>query len=185
MSQDDAPGQPGYPQPPPGQYWQPGPGYPPSGYPPGPGYPPVPGYPAAPGYQQGPGYPPPQYGPPSDENLWALCAYLTTLVASFIGPLVIYLIKKDESPFIRRHAAQSLNLVITAVIYGIALFALIIGVAFGLFVSKAAVAGFVILAIAYLGLAIAHLIYLIMACVKAGQHQDYEVPAWIAFRLVR
>jgi len=63
--------------------------------------------------------------------------------------------------------------------------ALVIGVAFGLFVSKVAVAGFVILIIAYAALAIAHLIYLIMACVKAGQHEDYQVPAWIAFRLIR
>ncbi len=168
MSQDNWPGQPGYRQPAPGPYWQPGAGAP-----------------AAPGYQPAGYQPAGQYGPPSDEHVWALCAYLTTLVASFVGPLVIYLIKKDESPFVRRHAAQSLNLVITALIYGIALFVLIIGVAFGLFVSKAAVAGFVILIIAYLALAIAHLIYLVMACVKAGQRQDYQVPAWIAFRLVR
>ena len=113
--------------------------FPPPGYPQGsgpqdagpPGYgPQVPG-PQVPGPQ---GYGPPGwvpqdvpqgYGPrgPSDDHTWALLSYLLALVASIIAPLVIYLVKMNESRFVRFHAAQALNLGITALIY---VFALII-----------------------------------------------------------
>src|SRR5215472_9865086 len=60
------------------------------------------------------------YGPrgPSDDHLWALLSYLLTLVAGFLAPLIVYVVKMNESPYVRYHAAQSLNMSITAIIYG-------------------------------------------------------------------
>ncbi|WP_306370467.1 DUF4870 domain-containing protein [Nocardiopsis sp. CC223A] len=122
----------GYPAPgaqQPGGYQDPSGGYPPPGAqpggypPPGPqqpgGYPPPGGYQEqtggyqAPGYQQG-GYGP-QPGsatgaPPSaDERQFGLFAHLGGGLLGFVVPLVIYLIKRDESPFIRDQSAQALN----------------------------------------------------------------------------
>ena len=37
-------------------------------------------------------------------------------VLSFVGPLVIYLVYKDRDPFVRRHAANALNVQITLAI---------------------------------------------------------------------
>ncbi|WP_285730880.1 DUF4870 domain-containing protein [Nocardiopsis sp. ATB16-24] len=111
------PGQPGYQQggypPPPGQH-----GQQPGGYPPPPGYHDQTGGYQAAGYQQGGYGHPGAYGGPSsattgqpnpDERQMGLFAHLGGGLLGFLVPLIIYLIKKDESPFVRDQAAQALN----------------------------------------------------------------------------
>jgi uncharacterized Tic20 family protein len=51
----------------------------------------------------------PQYVPNQDERTWALIAHISPIVVAFIGPLVIWLIKKDESPFVGDQAKEALN----------------------------------------------------------------------------
>ncbi|MFG1612621.1 DUF4870 domain-containing protein [Nonomuraea wenchangensis] len=91
---------------------QPGYGY---GQQPGYGYQqqPPPGY----GYAQPPGQPyvPGMYGPRpgSDDSTMAMLAHLLGLLASWIGPLIIYLVKRDQSPYVRDQAAEALNFQIT------------------------------------------------------------------------
>jgi len=55
----------------------------------------------------------PPYTPTSDERILAILAHILTLVGSFIPPLVIYLLKKDESSFVATHSRESLNFQIT------------------------------------------------------------------------
>ncbi|QYC39758.1 hypothetical protein Nocox_10695 [Nonomuraea coxensis DSM 45129] len=113
------PSQPAYgqqppPPPPPGYGYgqQPGYGY---GQQPGYGYPqqPPPGY----GHAQAPGEPyvPGRFGPRpgSDDTTMAMLAHLLGLLASWIGPLIIYLMKRDQSPYVRDQAAEALNFQIT------------------------------------------------------------------------
>ena len=45
--------------------------------------------------------------PSGDEKLFALAAHLSIFILPVIAPLVIYLIKKDQSAFVRYHALQS------------------------------------------------------------------------------
>jgi uncharacterized Tic20 family protein len=53
----------------------------------------------------------------SDERTWAMLAHLGPLaMMGFIAPLIILLTKGQESPYVRHHAAQSLNLQITLMI---------------------------------------------------------------------
>jgi len=47
--------------------------------------------------------------PTSDERTWAMLAHLAVLVFSIFGPLIIYLVKKDESEFIADQAKEALN----------------------------------------------------------------------------
>ncbi|WP_433439823.1 DUF4870 domain-containing protein [Nonomuraea sp. CA-141351] len=117
-------GQPGYGQPGYGQpgYGQPGygqPGYgqqPPSYGPPPPGYGPPPQQPGY-GYAPHPGEPyvPGRFGPRpgTDDTTMAMLAHVLGLVVSWVGPLIIYLMKKDESPYVRDQAAEALNFQIT------------------------------------------------------------------------
>ncbi len=101
----------GYP-PPHGQ-----PGQQPGGYPPPHGYHDQTGGYQAAGYQQGGYGHPGAYGPSSattgqpnpDERQMGLFAHLGGGLLGWIVPLIIYLIKKDESPFVRDQAAQALN----------------------------------------------------------------------------
>ena len=57
--------------------------------------------------------------PSSDEKTMALLSHILTLVSAFIAPLVIYLVKKDDSSFVAEHAKESLNFQITAFILSI------------------------------------------------------------------
>ncbi len=55
----------------------------------------------------------PAIPPTSDEKTLGLLAHILTFVAPFLAPLIIYLIKKDESSFVAWHAKESLNFQIT------------------------------------------------------------------------
>ena len=43
----------------------------------------------------------------SDERLWAMVAHLSAFVVPGIAPLLIYFVKKDESPYVAYHAVQA------------------------------------------------------------------------------
>jgi len=61
--------------------------------------------------------PTPAAEPTPDERTWAMLSHLGAVillflsggVAAFLCPLVIWLVKKDESEFIAEHAKESLN----------------------------------------------------------------------------
>jgi uncharacterized Tic20 family protein len=125
---------------------------------------------------------PQAYGPrgASDDQTWAMLGYILALVASIIAPLVIYLVKMNESRYVRFHAAQALNMGITAVIESIAI------VIVGIFLAIATHGfGILLIVLAFLALGIAHLVYLILAAVRAHQGQLFRVPTIICFRMVR
>lgn len=115
---------------------------------------------------------------PSDEKTWAVIAHLSALAAmligfAFLGPLVVYLIKKDDSPYVRQHAAAALNFQLSWLIWGIVL--AISGVIL-LFV----LIGFVLLFCLLIGL-IAWLVFVILAAVKANNCELYKYPLTVNF----
>lgn len=161
------PSSPSYPPPSQGPGYAPGgqgPGYGPGGqgqpYGPPPAYGPPPGYGPAPGYGPGPvaGYGP---RPGSDDTTMAMLAHVLGLLTSFVGPLILYLVKKDESPFVRRQAAEALNFQITVIIAYIVSFILtfiLIGI------------------ILFFAVGIAALVLAIMAALAANRGEDYRYP---------
>src|SRR6266568_4010853 len=118
------------------------------------------------------------YGPrgPSDDRLWALLSYLLTMVASLIAPLVIFLVKMNESRYVRFHAAQSLNMGITAAVYSVG------GVVVAIFTHGWALLVLVPLFIVFV---VAHLVYLILAAVAANRGELYRVPPVLCLPMVR
>lgn len=150
------------------------PGVAPPPYPPPPGYGP---YPPPYGVQPygAPGYP--QNGITSSEDTtWAMLAYLGQFLISFIAPLIVYVARKDQSPFCRFHGAQALNLAITdfiVVIGGIILGLVTLGF------------GFIITFPAMLVYGITGFVYLIIATVKANQGEMYVIPKWLAWPMVK
>jgi uncharacterized Tic20 family protein len=142
------------------------------------------------GYTQ-PGYNPPADQPgygqqghsprgTSDDQTWAMLSYILALVASVIAPLVIYLVKMNESRYVRFHAAQALNMGITAFIESIAI--LIAGIILAVATHGL---GLLLMLLAFVALGIAHLVYLILGAVRAHQGQQFRVPTIICFRMVR
>jgi len=65
--------------------------------------------------------------PASDERLFAMLAHLSASIAwvvsagwlNFVGPLVVWALFKDRSPFVRRAAAGSFNFTLSMTLLGI------------------------------------------------------------------
>jgi uncharacterized Tic20 family protein len=156
-----------------------------------PGYTPPPSQPGYTPPPSQPGYTPPLSQPGygqqdnsprggSDDQTWAMLSYILALVASVIAPLVIYLVKMNDSRYVRFHAAQALNMGITAFIESIAI--LIVGIFLAIATHGF---GILLMVLAFLALGIAHLVYLILGAVRSYQGQPFRVPTIICFRMVR
>lgn len=78
-------------------------------------YPPPPP-PPTPGYEQVP----PQGGVSSDDKTMAMLAHILGAVIWVIGPLIIWMMKKDQSQFVDYHGKEALNFQITMTIAWIA-----------------------------------------------------------------
>jgi uncharacterized Tic20 family protein len=108
------------------------------------------------------------YIPTSDERTMAILSHVLALVANIIGPLIIYLIKKDESSYVKEHAKESLNFQISMAILAfisIPLTFIIIG------------------AFMLLGIGILTLVCVIIASVRASDNKLYRYP--LNFRLIK
>ncbi|MBP9932230.1 MAG: DUF4870 domain-containing protein [Chitinophagaceae bacterium] len=104
---------------------------------------------------------PPLYKPNSDERTFAILAHALGVVTSFLGPLVIYYLKKDESKYVADHAKESLNFQITIFIgYVIAMF------------LKIVLIGFILPWL----LSVINLVLIIVAAIKASENKLYRYP---------
>ena len=101
------------------------------------------------------------------ERTWGMLCHLSALavfifpLGNIFGPLIIWLVKKDESPFVDDQGKESLNFQITFTIYCI--FAAILTVIF---------IGIILL----IALGIAFLILIIIASVKANEGEKFRYP---------
>jgi len=130
--------------------------------------------------------PPPSAAPSAEERQWALFAHLSALIGGivtsgwagsigcFIGPLIIWLVKKDTMPFVNDQAKEALNFNITVAIVFLALFLLaLLTLGIGLIV---AIPLWIIIGIAWLVLTI-------IAAMKANSGEAYRYP--FALRLIK
>lgn len=98
-----------------------------------------------------------------------LAAFAGLILPSFghvVGPLVIWLIKKDEYPFVDAQGKKSLNFQISMTIYGVVAF-LLCFVLIGLVLLPA--------------LALVDIICVIIASVKASNGEEFNYPMAIKF----
>lgn len=127
--------------------------------------------------QQPPGGPAYQYGggqsPANpDDRTWGGAAHWSALVAAFValaflGPLIVLLVKGNQSAYVRAQAVESLNFQISILIYGIVSFVL----AFVLI-------GFLLLPI----VGLMWLVFTIIGSVKSSNGELYRYP--LTIRLV-
>jgi len=109
-----------------------------------------------------------------DQKMWAWLCHLIALagfiipLGNIIGPLVIWLIKKDTMPLVNENGKESLNFQISMTIYSIVAAVLIV-----------VVIGIVLLPV----LAIANIVLIIIATVTVSKGQPYKYP--LAIRLIK
>lgn len=122
----------------------------------------------------------------AEERQWAMFAHLSALaggiitagwagsIGCFIGPLVIWLMKKDTMPFVDDQAKEALNFNITVAIIFFALFVLTL-VTLGI--------GVVLTLPIMILVGLAWLVFTIIASIKANQGERYRYP--LTLRLVK
>jgi len=73
--------------------------------------------------------------PTNDEKTFGMLCHLTGLI-SIIGPIIVWLLKKDESAFVDANGKQAINFQLSIIIYTIgSLFLMIIGIGFILLIA--------------------------------------------------
>ena len=109
-----------------------------------------------------------------EERTWGMVCHLSALAGylipfgNIIGPLIVWLIKKEEMPFVADQGKESLNFQITMAILA-AICVVLIFVAVGIFLLFA--------------LGIINLILVVIATIKANDGQIYRYP--FALRLIK
>ena len=154
-----------------GQWGHPGHGYPQPGSGPQPdrGHHPPAGQP----YPHQPwapsGYPQQGLAPvsPSDEKLWALLSHLSIPFFGFVVPLVVYLVFKDRSRWLRDSALEALNF---SILYTIAITASAMLAIF--------LIGLVLLPVVW----VVAVVFCLLAAVASNRHELYRYP--VNWRLV-
>ena len=108
--------------------------------------------------------------PTSDERTLGILSHILAIVPGIgiFGPLVIWLIKKDDSPFVSENAKESLNFQLTMII-AVIISCILIVVLIGIFLIWI--------------LGILNLIFVIIATIKASENKIYRYP--FNFRLIK
>jgi len=107
----------------------------------------------------------------SDERMWAMLCHLSAFSGSIIpfgnllGPLIIWLVKKDEYAFVDDQGKEALNFQISILIYGLVLAVTIIGIPL------------------VLGVMVFGIVMTIIAAIKANGGEYYRYP--LTMRLVK
>jgi uncharacterized Tic20 family protein len=103
-----------------------------------------------------------------EEKTLALLSHILCFVGGFLAPLIIWLLKKDQSAYVAEHAQESLNFQISIMIYsfiaGLLCFVLI---------------GFVLLP----AIGVFMLVVVILATIKAYNGEMYRYP--LTLRLIK
>src|SRR5690348_3604879 len=114
----------------------------------------------------------PTFTPTPEERSWGMLAHLSGLIAmllgglSFLGPLIVWLVKKDQSPFVADQAKEALNFQIAATIaIYIAAFSILICV------------GFVLVPVVVIGA----IVYSIIEGIEANKGVTYRYPYTFRF----
>ena len=100
----------------------------------------------------------------------AMLIHLLGILTGFIGPLILWLVKKDESRYIDHHGKEAVNFMITTFIVSIPLLFFVF-ITFGL--------GFII----YFPWIIMILVFDILACIEANKGSWHRIP--LTIRLIR
>lgn len=109
-----------------------------------------------------------QLGTTDDERLLAMLIYVTSFFTTIIGPIIIWLIKREESSFIDFHGKEYLNFIISYFVYGT-----IAGITMLILI------GFILAPI----VAVAAFVFTIIAAVKAFNGERYQIP--FIFRIIK
>lgn len=101
-----------------------------------------------------------------DERTMSMLSHILGLFTGFVGPLIIFLVAREDQPTAKAHAKEALNFQITLALAGI-------------------VSGILtLILIGFLGLiavGIGNIIFSILAAMAASRNEEYRYPVCIRF----
>lgn len=103
-----------------------------------------------------------------DEKTMAMLMWILNIFTGFIGPLVIWLIKKDESEYLNQQGKNYLNYAISYTIYII-----------GSLILTIVLIGYIPLFV----LSIASFVYTIIGIISVNKGEDFVVP--LTFEIIK
>jgi len=101
-----------------------------------------------------------------DDKNMAILVHIFGLFTSFLGPLVVYLVKRDDSPFIAHHSVEALNFQISLMIFYL-----------GSFVLMFVLIGF----LTFLATLVISVVFPIVGAVAASRGDSFRYPISIRF----
>ena len=128
--------------------------------------------------------------PSADDRNTAMFAHLAAFASmvfpfgNVIGPLIVWMVRRDRSAFIDRHGRESLNFQLTFTLIFMVMMALAAGYAISSGLSDneigvfSSLIGFGFLFMVY---SIAALVFIIIGAVKASNGEEYRYPLSIRF----
>lgn len=129
--------------------------------------------------------PPPSGSPSAEEKQWGMFGHLSALtgvvtggLGNFLGPLIVWQMKKDTLPFAADQAKEALNFNITLLIVGV-----VFGVIGAIFTAITLGLGAILVVPLALALGVAWLVFTIMAAMKANDGVVYRYP--LTIRLIK
>ena len=111
-------------------------------------------------------------GPSKDERLWAMLSHLTAFAGyaipfgHLVGPLAVWLVKKNEMPFVDDQGKESINFQMTMTLAAL-VSALLMVIVVGIFLAIAVV--------------VLDVVFVIIASIKANDGIPYRYPLCIRF----
>lgn len=111
--------------------------------------------------------------PNNDEKTLAMLAHLLAIFTAFIGPLVIYLVKKKQSAFVAKQSKEALNFWISICLATFAMFfvSIIVG-----FIPFLGIVVFFLVMLGITALGIYALVMYIVAAIRANDGVDFKYP---------
>ena len=104
------------------------------------------------------------YAVTQNSQQLAMFAHLSAILTGFIGPLIFYLVKKDEDPFVADQSREALNFNLTVLIAWVAVFVL-----------SLLIIGVFLIPILWIGA----LVFQIIAGIAANRGEWYRYPVTI------
>lgn len=102
----------------------------------------------------------PEYQVSPEDRTLGLVAHLSAIVTSFLGPLIIWIIKKDQSPFVAKCALEAT--VFSSLLLVVMILISVVTCGFGVIIV--------------IPLSLAGIFYLVVAGIRANEGKVYEYP---------
>jgi uncharacterized Tic20 family protein len=98
-------------------------------------------------------------------HLAGLAGFALPIVGHLLGPLIVWMIKRDDHPFINDQGKEAVNFQISMVIYKVLLCCTVIGI------------------VVAIGLLLVNVVMVIVAAMKASEGEAYRYP--LTLRLIK